>query len=77
MVRPLQHDLLNQEELSSYNERGYFLYRKQLFDGVDLAALDGISGNTGRWRVRKEVTSSIRPISKTAVCSTTAGSDGA
>jgi Phytanoyl-CoA dioxygenase (PhyH) len=42
MVRPVQHDLLNQEELSSYNERGYFLYRKQLFDGVDLAALDGI-----------------------------------
>ena len=42
MVRPMQHDLLNQEELSSYNERGYFLYRKQLFDGIDLAALDGI-----------------------------------
>ena len=42
MVRPMQHDLLSEEELRSYKERGYFLYRKQLFDDTDLTALEGI-----------------------------------
>ncbi len=42
MVRPMQHDLLSEEELRSYKERGYFLYRRQLFDDTDLSAVEGI-----------------------------------
>ena len=42
MVRPMQHNLLSEEELRSYEERGYFLYRNQLFDDTDLTALEGI-----------------------------------
>jgi ectoine hydroxylase-related dioxygenase (phytanoyl-CoA dioxygenase family) len=42
MVRPAQHEVLSEDEIRSYKERGYFLYRKQLFDDADLAALDGI-----------------------------------
>ena len=42
MVQPEQHELLSEEDLTSYRERGYFLYQKQLFDDVDITALDAI-----------------------------------
>ncbi len=42
MARPVQHELLSPQDLRSYEERGYFLYRSPLFGDGDLTALDGI-----------------------------------
>ena len=42
MVGSVKHKLLSQDEVQSFKERGYFLYRHQVFDAADLTALDSI-----------------------------------
>jgi len=39
---PLVNKALSEEELQSYNERGYLLYRRQLFEPAQLEALEEI-----------------------------------